>query len=522
MEKTDAQKLAQASSFLLWLHSPTAPPIYGQKLADGLPPAEGEEHQEMTGDYKAPLAEVLSAIQVMIETELATALAYSTYAESVRGFCRMTLSDEFHEHADKETEHAQYLMRRASVLGGPLQLNPITPPVGSTDPTDIIQRMIRMEQEGLLKWRLLHSLLGDTNPMKFKVEEYLTDEEEHLDDLIQLLPAELRPPELQSTVATPDPMQGLAPKTASARKLADYIPTPLAEAPSSLDAQAKAEEDANAAAYHQQRAQEQAMQLEQFQQQLQELQAQLQQKEQEVAQKDQLMQQQQQVTQQANDVAARALANQLSTMQNETLLRQQTTDTLAGHEAWKQNVMQALSAPVPHPNQPEPPPQGAEGSAEPPPEGPQPNSPPSAGQGPAADTSPLAPTTQEGKTAASLVKDVAKEVLKDQVQGLAPKVSLGRGAGILGMAAAGAGLGYMGAKSPTTLDAARAAVDHAQGQKEQNGGFMNALQLARSKANLARAEAEAEHPGAAAGVGALKGGLAALSAFRALDAIKNI
>jgi bacterioferritin (cytochrome b1) len=525
MERTDAQKLAAASSFLLWIHSPVPTQIHQQKLADGLPPAEGQAHLDMAGDYKAPLAEVLSAIQTMIETELATALAYSTYAASVRGFSRITLADEFQEHADKETEHAEYLMRRASVLGGPLQLNPITPPVGSTDPTDIIQRMVRMEQEGLVKWRLLHSLVGDTNPMKFKIEEYLTDEEEHLDDLLQLLPEELRPPQLQGTLEQEQqPSMGGLAKAAGLRKLADFIPTPLGEQPSSLDAQAKAEEDAAAAAYFQQRSQELQAQQEQAQQQLMQLNQQLQQKEQEVAQKDQLMQQQQAVAQQASDTAARALANQLSTMQSETLLRQQTTDTVAGHEAWKQNVMQALSAPVPHPNQPEASPEAsAEGGAQPPPEGPQPGSPISGGQGTSADTSPLADTSQQGKVASNtFAKDLVKEVAKEQMQGLAPRMSLARGATLAGLAGLGAGASYLGAKSPATLEAAQAAVTHAQGQHDEKGGFMNALQLARSKAQLARAEAEAAHPGAAAGVGALKGGLAGLSVLRAVDAIKNI
>lgn len=526
MERTDAQKLAAASSFLLWIHSPAPTQMHLQKLADGLPPAEGQQHLDMAGDYKAPLAEVLSAIQTMIETELATALAYSTYSASVRGHARLTLSEEFQEHADQETEHADYLMRRAAVLGGPLQLNPIVPPVGSTDPDDILQRMVRMEQEGITKWRLLHSLIGDTNPMKFKIEEYLTDEEEHLDDLLQLLPEELRPPQIQDTLEQeqPLPVEGLA-KAASFRKLADFIPTPVNEAPSSLDAQAKAEEDAAAASYFQQRSQELAAQQEQLQAQLQQLGGQLQQKEQEVAQKDQLMQQQQAVAQQANDTAARALANQLSTMQSENLLRQQATDTVAGHEAWKQNVMQALSTPVPHPNQPaaEEAPPGQDPSQAPPPEGPQPGSPPSGGQGTPADTSPMADTSQQGKVASNtFAKDLVKEVAKDQIQGLAPKISLGRGASLAGLAALGAGTSYLSAKSPATVDAARAAVEHAQGQHDEKGGFMNALRLARSKAQLARSEAEAAHPGATAAVGALKGGFAGLSVLRAMDAIKNI
>jgi hypothetical protein len=135
----------------------------------------------------------------------------------------------------------------------------------------------------------------------------------------------------------------------------------------------------------------------------------------------------------------------------------------------------------------------------------------------------MADTSQQGKVASNtFAKDLVKEVAKEQIQGLAPRMSLARGATLAGLAGLGAGASYLGAKSPATLEAAQAAVTHAQGQHDEKGGFMNALQLARSKAQLARAEAEAAHPGAAAGVGALKGGLAGLSVLRAVDAIKNI
>lgn len=215
MPSPEHAKLAAAATFYAWIHSTAPTSVFGQKHADYAPPAVGEEAEALTGMFKAPVADVLAAIQDMIATELKTAYAYHAYAQSVRGPYREALVKEFEEHADTETEHAEYLMGRAAVLGGALQLPDIPAPPGSSDPIDIITRMVRMEQEGLAQWRVLHSMIGEDNPMRIKVEEYMSDEEEHSDDLARMLPEGALPTPLEtaSTPASPAP-EGPAPKLA--------------------------------------------------------------------------------------------------------------------------------------------------------------------------------------------------------------------------------------------------------------------------------------------------------------------
>lgn len=159
------------------------------KFASGY--EQPDETGSLEGQFEASPEEVLKLLGEMVNNEFKTMVAYQTYAESLRGTERGSIAEEFEEHAENELEHAQFLMKRMSVLGGAIQLDDIPAPPASTDPVDIIKTMIRMEQEGIAKWKVFHSMCGD-NPTKYKVEEYLTTEQHHLDELWQLLPYEAR------------------------------------------------------------------------------------------------------------------------------------------------------------------------------------------------------------------------------------------------------------------------------------------------------------------------------------------
>ena len=167
--------LAAASAFFLNL-----------KLASNYAPPDVTG--ELEGQFLAPKAQVVDAIVQLIQNELKTGFAYQFYANTLRDLSRNGIAEEFLDHASEETEHADWLMQRLAVLAGTAQIPDVPAPPPVTDPLHIIQTMIRIEQEGIAKWRLLRSLIGDENPMRFKVEEYLTREQHHLDELWQLLP----------------------------------------------------------------------------------------------------------------------------------------------------------------------------------------------------------------------------------------------------------------------------------------------------------------------------------------------
>lgn len=160
----------------------------------------------LEGQFAVPLEQVLQHLAMQVQAELKTNFAYMVYANSLRDLAHHSIAGHFEEHAHDETEHADWLLRRMGVLGGPINVPDIPAPHASTDAYDIIQTMIRMEQEGIENWRTLRQMIGDENPTKFKIEEYLTQEQEHLDELWQLMPHEANPalmPQTPQAGATP-------------------------------------------------------------------------------------------------------------------------------------------------------------------------------------------------------------------------------------------------------------------------------------------------------------------------------
>jgi bacterioferritin len=204
--------LAEAAAFFLRLKT----------AADPVGAAPPDETGQLEGQFAAPVEQVLKLMTEMVENELKTMYAYKAYANSLRDLSHFGIAKEFEEHADNELEHADFLLRRMAVIGGPVELTDIPAPPATTDPNVILETMIRMEQEGIEKWRALHEILGD-NPTRYKVEEYLTRELEHLDELWQLRPYQggAQPTAMMSREpAAPPPMTEAPPGVDAAPKMA--------------------------------------------------------------------------------------------------------------------------------------------------------------------------------------------------------------------------------------------------------------------------------------------------------------
>lgn len=149
--------------------------------------APPDETGELEGRFAVPVEQVMALMQAMVVNEFKTHLAYQVYARTLRDLARDSVAEEFEDHAEDELEHAEFLLRRLSVLGGPVALPDIPSPPPASHPEDAIRTLIRIEQEGIAMWRQLQAMLGE-NPMKFDVEAYMAAELHHLDELWQLLP----------------------------------------------------------------------------------------------------------------------------------------------------------------------------------------------------------------------------------------------------------------------------------------------------------------------------------------------
>lgn len=200
--------LGEAASYFVQLKK-LAAPAYAPPDATG----------DLEGQFSSPLPQVLQTMVELVENEMKTMYAYTVYANSLRDLAHFAISEEFDNHAVQELEHADFLLRRLAVLGGPIQSPDIPAPPASADPVDIIKTMIRMEQEGIARWQTLHACLGD-NPTKYKVEEFMTREQEHLDELWQMLPQEAHGELQQQAVQSVTGAQGAPPQAAPAQEAA--------------------------------------------------------------------------------------------------------------------------------------------------------------------------------------------------------------------------------------------------------------------------------------------------------------
>ena len=170
------------------------------KLANGIPLHEAaafflklktaapDESGALEGQFTSGVDEVLAFMAEMVQNELKTQYAYLVYSQSLRDLSHFSIAEELEEHAANETEHAEFLLRRMSVLGGDIEVPDIPAPPPASDPITIIKTLIQMEQEGIANWQQLRKMVGEDNPTRFKIEEYLSTEQEHLDELWQLLP----------------------------------------------------------------------------------------------------------------------------------------------------------------------------------------------------------------------------------------------------------------------------------------------------------------------------------------------
>lgn len=144
--------------------------------------------------------------QVMAEVarlKLQLATTYRVYSESLRDPANTALSEHFKEHAENELEHADYFIRRLSVLQGSAELGALEPPPSATDLTTILSTIMEGEKNVIAALQELHQLVGE-NPMKYEIEAMMVLDQHHYDDMMQHMPAGLeQDPGDQAAAAQP-------------------------------------------------------------------------------------------------------------------------------------------------------------------------------------------------------------------------------------------------------------------------------------------------------------------------------
>jgi len=151
----------------------------------------------VTAAYGADLKRVLEVLNDALATEIVCVLRYKAHYYGAKGLNAEPVAAEFLEHAAEEQVHADRLADRIDQLGGTPEMNPDTLMARSQTEYNTPDALLDMIKEDLIAERVVIQSytetigwLGHHDPTTRRIlEEILAEEEEHADDMHDLLVA---------------------------------------------------------------------------------------------------------------------------------------------------------------------------------------------------------------------------------------------------------------------------------------------------------------------------------------------
>lgn len=149
----------------------------------------------VTADYQLDRTKVIDILNEALATELVCVLRYKFHYFMASGIHSQAVKEEFKEHAEEEQEHADWLAERIKQLGGKPEMNPAVLTSRShseykegTSLADMIREDLIAERIAIESYRAIIQFLGEhDSTSKRLMEEILAKEEEHADDMADLL-----------------------------------------------------------------------------------------------------------------------------------------------------------------------------------------------------------------------------------------------------------------------------------------------------------------------------------------------
>ena len=145
----------------------------------------------VTPSYGPYRDDIVKLLNDALATELVCVLRYKRHYFTATGAASPAIADEFLVHANEESAHADKLAERIVQLGGEPDFNPsslLDRSHADYDASLDLQAMVRAnliaERIAIESYRQMIVLIGDKDPSTRRMlEEILTDEEEHADEL---------------------------------------------------------------------------------------------------------------------------------------------------------------------------------------------------------------------------------------------------------------------------------------------------------------------------------------------------
>lgn len=149
----------------------------------------------VTEDYPLDLALAYENLNTALATEIMCVLRYRHHQIIATGIDRPQVAAEFAEHADDEQRHMMMIAERINQLGGNPDFNPntvlertATEYGKGADLLQLIEEDLIAERIVIMVYRELIQWFGSSDPTTRRMlEEILKDEEDHADDLSELL-----------------------------------------------------------------------------------------------------------------------------------------------------------------------------------------------------------------------------------------------------------------------------------------------------------------------------------------------
>lgn len=156
---------------------------------------EKMEEGAVTGAYKANREKVVEVLNEVLATEIVCHLRYLNHYYMARGMTHQPVAAEFLEHANEEHQHIQQVAERIRQLDGVPNFSPKglqTRAHAEYEEGATLQEMIRedliAERIAIESYTEIVRWLGNDDPTTRRLmEEILQVEEEHADDLMDLL-----------------------------------------------------------------------------------------------------------------------------------------------------------------------------------------------------------------------------------------------------------------------------------------------------------------------------------------------
>jgi bacterioferritin len=152
-------------------------------------------HGSVTNDYPLDLKVACHHLNEALATEIMCVLRYRHHQIIAKGINWPQVAAEFEEHALDEERHMMMLAERIDQLGGDPDLNPAT--VAERTATEygsgkellaLVKEDLVAERIAIMVYRKLIEWFGDKDPTTRRMlEDILKDEEDHADDLSNLL-----------------------------------------------------------------------------------------------------------------------------------------------------------------------------------------------------------------------------------------------------------------------------------------------------------------------------------------------